>query len=132
MKKILLIIMAVLLIAGLAACGPSKEEKALLGKYILTDHMYRDASRGELQEAYIELKAGGKGSSNRDNLDLDIEWTLEGEKLTLKEKFLGIELDFEGSLKDGVLMLEDPGFSVRVYTKEGQDPVKAPDDYFKK
>ncbi|MBR1679487.1 MAG: hypothetical protein IJ704_02480 [Bacilli bacterium] len=51
----------------------------------------------------IELKEDGTGIHHRDDLDLSITWTLDGENFTMKETFLKISIDYTGTLKDGKL-----------------------------
>ena len=51
----------------------------------------------------IELKEDGTGTHHRDDLDINVTWTLDGENFTMKETFLGITIDYTGTLKDGKL-----------------------------
>lgn len=54
-------------------------------------------------EFSLELKAGGKGVSKRDGYEFDITWSVDGENFEMTETFLGVEIKYTGTLKDGKL-----------------------------
>ena len=49
------------------------------------------------------LNSDGTGRSYRDNADYAIEWSLDGENITITEKFMGMRQGYTGTLKDGKL-----------------------------
>ena len=51
----------------------------------------------------ITLSSDGKGKSIRDGLNIDIEWSIDGDNITLTEYYMGIKLDYNGTLKDNKL-----------------------------
>lgn len=55
------------------------------------------------EEFSLELKAGGKGVDKRDGYEYDVNWKLDGENFEMTESFLGVEIKYTGTLKDGKL-----------------------------
>lgn len=131
MRKWIIVLMSLALAFGLTSCGKQQETDKHAGKYILTDEKFSDGSGEISQEWTLILEKDGKGKSNRSNLDIDVEWSVEGDKLKLTEHFLG-KIEWEGTIKDGVIYLNDSTIRVYVFTKEGQEPAKVPTDYFNK
>lgn len=106
MKKIakyIGIILCVAMVAGLlAACGGS--DSPAVGKWEGKYTKYvGDDEKNTSEDFSLVLKAGGKGVSTRDGLDLNVTWTLDGEDFTMTETFLGIKIEYTGTLKDGVI-----------------------------
>jgi len=83
----------------------SDEEKAAVGVYKgLYTKMVCDENKNE-EEFTLELKEDGTGLSHRNNLDIKVpEWSVEGGKVKLTEKFLG-KIDYTGTLEGGKLSL---------------------------
>lgn len=102
MKKIIAIALIAITLIALVACGDS-EMKAVSGTYTGEKCKFVGDSEWQNEEFSIELKADGTGTFNRDDEHFSLTWTLEGEKFTMKETFLGISNDYTGTLKDGVL-----------------------------
>lgn len=103
-KLIVLLLAAAMLVTLLAACGGGGGNsvagtyKGLYCKWVGDDEQINE-------EFSLVLKSNGKGTHHRDDFDFDITWKLDGEKFTMTETFLGIELDYTGTLKDGHLEL---------------------------
>lgn len=108
MKKIICILMTIILVLPLAACGGSKgDDDPNLGVY--------EARTGEMlgievpvsdfyEEGFtIELKKKGKGKVFCDGEDAGIKWTLDGEDIHIE----GGGLDLDGTLKDGVMVFDN-------------------------
>lgn len=53
----------------------------------------------------LTLKADGTAISHRDGADYDAVWSMDGDDVTLTEKFMGMTIDYTGTLYDGVLHL---------------------------
>ena len=105
MKKTVLIILAFAMIVILASCGNAALKDAA-GTYngvrckFVGDSEWIDAADGPFS---LVLKDDGTGTSTRDGAEYKITWTLEGENFTMKETFLGMSIDYTGTLKDGEL-----------------------------
>jgi hypothetical protein len=104
MKKIIALLLAVVMLLSLAACGGEPDPNA--GKYL--------GVRGEMNgviltmeelypgESYLELKDGGKGKLVLEGDAFNITWKLDGENFTMD-----IEGDAcDGTLKDGVVIFD--------------------------
>ena len=111
MKKTLILIFAVILMVSglflLTGCGGNKEElSAFAGTYkgVYTKFVGDpETSKVEDEEFSLELKADGTGTHNRDESDFDVTWKLDGENFTMHETFLGLSIDYTGTLVDGKL-----------------------------
>lgn len=125
MKKIffclVLVIFSVFIITG---CGNKLEEYA--GTYKLEYFKYvgdPETAKVDDEIADIVLNGDGTGKSNRDGLNIDIEWQLDGENITLTEIYMGVKLEYNGTLKNGKLNLfngnkNDDLTVEKVYNKE--------------
>ena len=109
-SKILFV--AVLLFAAvlITGCGGSKEKESNLkdaagtyegiyGKFVGDEEHITD------EEFSLVLKEDGTGKHNRDGGSFDVEWSLDGENFTMKDKFGGLTIDYTGTLKDGKLQI---------------------------
>ena len=122
MKKQTILMLAVVLVFLLSACGAKEENNPNLGKY-LGDQInileWTDMSEIYPGENYIELKSGGKGDFCLEGDSMSMEWTEEEGKIT-------ITMEGEkctGTLTDGVLAIED-FFGVKmpmIFAKEGAE-----------
>ncbi|MBR0135770.1 MAG: hypothetical protein IJM18_06190 [Clostridia bacterium] len=59
------------------------------------------------------LKEDGSGTFTRDGYNFDVTWSIDGDKISVTETFVGISIEYNGTLKDGVLDIfngepEDP------------------------
>lgn len=126
-KLIALVLTTALLAALLIACDSrSSGMKAAAGAY---EGQYikmvgdTDDDRDTSKAFRLTLTADGKGTHERDDLTLNVTWTLDGEKITVQETFIGAKLDYTGTLKDGELHLfngnpEDSWTAEYVYLKQ--------------
>ena len=119
MKKTFAIVMlAVLLLGLLAACGGSGKDSGdnkYVGTYKLskladmTVQEYADLFEMKLEDAQnfmtIELKSGGKAVFTSDDEPAEVDWKVEGEKLILSAEGESIE----GTIKGGVIALDFDG-----------------------
>lgn len=104
MRKLTVALLALAMVLALVSCGASAEMKAAAGTYKGTEYKYNaDTEWADNSEWTIELKDDGTGVSKREDTEYDAEWTLEGDKFTLTEKFMGMKLEYTGTLKDGKL-----------------------------
>ncbi len=125
-KAIAIILLAVLILGLLAACGgkdggsKNSAEKQYLGLYKfsmlgdMTVQEYADLIEMPLEEAQnfmtIELKSGGKAVFTSDDEPADIEWKVEGEKLILTGTNPDGTVDtIEGTIKDNTITLDFDG-----------------------
>lgn len=106
MKRTIVFALAVLMLLTLGACGkkePTPQELAA-GTYKLVHSKFAGDSEWQTDEsANVVLNADGTGTSTRNDETYKMTWTVEGEKFTMKETFMGITLDYTGTLKDGEL-----------------------------
>lgn len=101
----LLLVLSVLL-ALLAGCGLSPGQSAA-GIYVgqFTHVMGDPENVRDTSPFSLELKADGTGVHHRDGMDFELRWELEGEKITVTERFIGVELPYNGTLRNRELVL---------------------------
>ena len=106
MKKLLVLTLAALMLLALGACGkkePTPQELAA-GTYNLVHGKFVGDDEWQTEEGvYLVLNADGTGTSTRDGETFKMTWTIDGEKFTMKETFIGMSIDYTGTLKDGEL-----------------------------
>ena len=101
-KLIALILTLALLTCVFAACSENPL-KAYAGTYEGKYTKYvGDETKDEEEKFSLVLKDDGTGTSSR-GADYKVTWTLEGEKFTMQETFMGMTIDYTGTLKDGNL-----------------------------
>lgn len=126
MKKIISLLLTLTFIFALCACGATDPN---LGRYngSQIDIMgWMDMSEVFEGESYIELEADGEGTIALAGESASLTWTLDGEDITITIE----EVDSTGTLKDGVLTLDDflgTGFAA-TFVKEGTEDAAAEDD----
>ena len=121
MKKVISVLLVlVLLVSGLfmfTGCGnddkkddkDSKKSQSLSAAAGTYEGLYTkfvgdpDSAKNEDEEFTLVLKEDGTGKHSRDDLDLKVTWSLDGEKFKMTETFLGATIDYTGTLKDGKL-----------------------------
>ena len=130
MKKAMSMLTALVLLLTLAACGGgAAKEDANLGKYL--GDQVKVGTWGKMSEIYdsgdnyLELKADGKADFCLDGSTQAVNWTADGEKLTLTVESDGQKLECSGTVKDGVITL-DSFFGMMdvpmTFVKEGVTP----------
>ena len=112
MKKAMSMLTALVLLLTLTACGGgAAKEDANLGKYL--GDQVKVGTWGKMSEIYgsgdnyLELKADGKADFCLDGSTQAVTWTADGEKLTLTLEEDGEKMDCKGTVKDGVIALDD-------------------------
>ena len=125
MKKLTVILLAMIMVFSLAACGGGAKDDPNLGKYIGDEiNIFEWTPMEEVYpgDNFIELKADGKGDFTMDGENIEMKWSLDGDKITIVAE----DVESTGTLKDGVLTI-DVFFGVEMpmtFIKEG---AKAPD-----
>ena len=99
-----LFLCATLLITG---CGGKKDSKKdVAGTYKGTyTKLVGDDTKNTDEEFSLELKEDGTGAHTRDGETYNVEWDIDGEKFTMKDKFGPLTIDYTGTLKDGKLQI---------------------------
>lgn len=123
MKKILAILLSLAMVLSFAACGgETAEEDPNAGKYLGTTAkalgMTMDMSEIYPGETWLELKSGGKGTIMLDGDDFPIEWSLEGQSITITID----NVDSVGTLSEGVVVVDLMDMGVEMtFLKEGME-----------
>ena len=127
MKKAMSMLTALVLL--LTCGGGAAKEDANLGKYL--GDQVKVGTWGKMSEIYdsgdnyLELKADGKADFCLDGSTQAVTWTADGEKLTLTLEEDGEKMDCKGTVKDGVIALDDFFGMMDVpmtFVKEGVTP----------
>ena len=130
MKKILLVLIALVAAFTLTGCGSKEEKKEAedLSKYAGTykgefTKLVGDESKNEEEEFSLELNADGTGKHNRDGHTYKVTWTVEDGNFRMEETFVGDPIVYTGTIKDGKLDIfngdKDDIFTYEyVYVKE--------------
>lgn len=134
MKRIAFVLLTLVLLLSLAACGasaqptqtqtppaeqsggePTKpvetpaaepEDAAAAGEWTGVYCKFVGDENGVTDEPFsLTLNADGTGSHHRDGESYSVTWTLEDEDFSMTETFLGMTNDYTGTLSDGVLHL---------------------------
>lgn len=125
-KAIAIVLLAVMILGLLAACGgkdggtKNSAEKKYLGLYKfsmlgdMTVQEYADLIEMSLEEAQnfmtLELKSGGKAVFSTDGDSTDIEWKLDGDKISLTGTNPDGSVDtIDGTIKDNAITLDFDG-----------------------
>ena len=87
-----LLICLVIIGTLMAACGGASNPAAGTYKGIYTKFVGDDDDAKVTDEVF-----------SLDDLDINVTWTLDGEKFTMQETFMGIKLDYTGTLVNGKL-----------------------------
>ena len=101
-KKVLLVFVLALGVFVFTGCG--KDLSAYAGTYEKEYEKYvgdPETSKDTTEPFTLVLNADGTGKSNRDGESYDAEWSVDGEKFTLTEKFGPIKNEYTGTIKDG-------------------------------
>lgn len=104
---ILLATAALLTVLVILLVSPEKKNpiKEAAGTYVGQYTKMVGDDEAEKESFSLILKADGTGIHVRDENEYQVTWTLEGERFTMKESFLGLDNDYAGTLKDGTLDL---------------------------
>jgi len=100
LKVLSIVLVMSIVVMALAACGSGVEDPAS-GRYNCTSLEFLGFG-SEPGGEYIELSSGGKGKMDILNGETSITWKLNGEDISVTYFFL----TYEGTLKDGVLVLD--------------------------
>lgn len=104
------LLVLILAISLLAACSESPMELAS-GTYVGEYSKLVGEDVKDRTPFSLILNADGTGLHSRDGSEFEVSWSLKGEDVTVRETFLGLSIDYTGTLKDGRLNLfnGDPG-----------------------
>ena len=103
--KFLVALLAVVTVITLTGCGKkdlSKYAGTYEGNYT---KLVGDSTKNTDDKFSLDLKEDGTGKHNRDGMSFDVTWSVDGEKFTMEETFVGDPIEYEGTLKDGELHL---------------------------
>ncbi len=103
MKKIIAAMLVIVMALALVACGASAEMKAAAGKWNGVQSKFVGDEEWEEGGFSLDLTDDGKGTSTRDGETYELTWSIEGENFKMTEKYLGMTIDYTGTLKDGEL-----------------------------
>lgn len=106
-SKILLVSLIFVGVLFITGCGGKKNDMkdaagTYEGKYT---KIVGDDTKNTGEEFSLVLNEDGTGKHNRDGESYNVEWTLDGEKFTMKDKFGPLTIDYTGTLKDGKLQI---------------------------
>ena len=105
-SKLIALVLAAALLATLFAGCKSNPLKPYAGTYLGQTEKLVGDDTVEAIDYKLVLADDGTGTHSRDGLTLKITWTLDGENFTMQETFLGMGLDYTGTLKaDGSLVI---------------------------
>ena len=115
MKKVFVGIIIAITCVLLVGCG--KDLSDYQGTYVLEFSKYVGDVDTATDNSYAEmvLESDGTGKSIRNSVTYDIEWSIDGEDVTIKENSSKIE--YNGTLKDNKLDIFD-GDKENALTKE--------------
>ena len=121
MKKIIAILLTIVMLLSLAACGGGEPDPNA-GKYqgisAKAFGLTMDMSEVYPGETWVELKSGGKGTVMLDGDDFPMKWTLDGEAITITID----GVDSVGRLADGVITVDLMDMGVEMtFLKEGAE-----------
>ena len=104
-SKLLFVALFVFAAVVITGCGSKGTDlKDYAGTYEGTYSKFvGDEEKNTEEEFSLVLKEDGTGTHNRDGGSFDVEWSLDGENFTMKDKFGALTIDYTGTLKDGVL-----------------------------
>ncbi len=106
MKKSLFIFIFVMVgVLFITSCGKGDLSK-YAGTYKIEYSKYvgdPDTAKNTDEIWTIELNSDGTGKSSRNGSNYDVEWSINGENITFVEKFMGIKLDYNGTISNNKL-----------------------------
>ena len=118
-KRIFVILMALVLVFSLAACGDKQSGPVPEGKYVCThrDEGFGDGLEPVQADEFMTFNADGTGRWEY-ALDSPITWKLKGDKLTIVETVGENEYKFEGTWDGEKILLNVDGYG-RLFEKTG-------------
>ena len=102
-KGLLLVVFVMISVLFITGCGKDLSKYAGTYKLEYSKYVGDPDTAKNTEEWTIVLEKDGTGKSNRDGASYNVEWSMKGDDITLKEKFAGITNDYNGTLKDGKL-----------------------------
>ena len=138
MKRNIALLLALVMVFTLVACGGKTDNDTNLGKYVgaTVEVFGEDVNISEIYpdgENYIELRSGGKCVFTLDGDSASGKWKLDGSDIILTVE----DADPTGTLKDGVLTIDFWGEGITmtfvkdgaaVQTEESSKPADEPTD----
>lgn len=121
MKKHIALLLALVMVFALTACGGEKDNDPNLGKYVgaTVEVFGEDMNISEIYsegENCIELRSGGKCVFTLDGDSASGKWKLDGNDIVLTIE----DMDSTGTLKDGVLTIDFMGEGIMMtFVKDG-------------
>ena len=100
-KKIIGILFVVMGVIVLTGCNSAMKEAAGTYKLEYSKFVGDPDTAKSTEAASLVLEADGTGKSYRNDTSYNLEWSIDGENVTVIEKFMGITIEYNGTLKDG-------------------------------
>ena len=125
MKKILLIIVAVLSVFVVCGCGKKEDLSEYVGEYEGVYSKFVGDPDDVIEEDpfRLVLKDDKTGTSYRDDAEYRVTWSVKDGEFTMQEKFAGMTIDYNGGFDGEEFVLyngdkENPFTYKYVYKKK--------------
>lgn len=79
------------------------ETASVAGEYIGIKSGFVGDDIGPGEEFSLILNEDGTGTNKRDGQEFICNWSVDGDKFTMKDEFMGVTIDYTGTIKDSVL-----------------------------
>ena len=103
LSKLIALALTLCLLALLLLACSDPAMRSAAGKYVGQYTKLVDDDTKHEESFSLTLNADGTGTHARNDMEFKVTWTLDGEKFTMKETFIGDPITYSGTLKDGVL-----------------------------
>ena len=123
-----LAVFVIMICLFLVGCGKKEDLSKYAGTYegqyvkFVGDLTQEDTEK-ETEPFELVLKDDGTGTHSRDGLEIKVTWNVKDNKINMKETFMGMTIDYTGTLDGSKLVLyngdeTDPFTAQYVYEKK--------------
>lgn len=107
MKKILLVIIAVLGVFVVVGCGKKEDLSKYVGEYegVYSKFNAADEDARDEEPFRLVLKSDKTGTSYRNDAEYRVTWNVKDGEFTMQEKFLGMAIDYNGGFDQDEFIL---------------------------